>query len=78
MVWRSLPPRWCLRRCCRSGGWDVLDNGVALWVAVAQLIELGAYVGHAASLGGLATWTYAAVTGSIGVAVVILKLLLGH
>jgi hypothetical protein len=64
------------------GRLDVLDPRAALWLAVAvalaQLVGLGAFVGYAASPGGGAVWSYAAVTGAIGVAVVTLKLGLGH
>jgi hypothetical protein len=64
------------------GRLDVLDDRVALWaavaVALAQLVGLGAFVGHATSAHRTAAWSYAAATGAIGLAVVILKLLLGH
>jgi hypothetical protein len=64
------------------GRLDILDSRVALWVAVvvaiAQLVALGAFVGHATAPSGGAGWAYAAVTGAIGVAVVVLKVALGH
>ena len=64
------------------GRLGVVDPRLALWAAVAvavvQLIGLGAFVGRVAAPNGGATWWYAAVTAAIGVAVVILKLRLGH
>ena len=64
------------------GRLGVLDPRVAVWAAVAvavvQLLGLGAFVGRVAAPNGGATWWYAAVTAAIGVAVVILKLRLGH
>jgi VIT1/CCC1 family predicted Fe2+/Mn2+ transporter len=64
------------------GRLGILDSRVALWtavaVAIAQLVALGAFVGHATARNGRASWAYAAVTGAIGVAVVALKLALGH
>jgi hypothetical protein len=60
----------------------VLDGRVALWVAVVvaigQLVGVGVLVGAARSPGGTRTWTYAMATATIGLAVVILKLVLGH
>jgi hypothetical protein len=62
------------------GRLDVLDDRVALWIAAAvalgQLVGLGGFVGYTVS--PAAMWSYAAVTGAIGVAVVTLKLVLGH
>ena len=61
---------------------DVLDHRVALWAAVAvaigQLVGVGAFVGGSVSGRGASVWSYAGVTAAIGIAVVILKLALGH
>ena len=74
----ALPPAVVLL----LGRLDVLEHRLALWlsvvVAVAQLVALGAFVGFTVSSHGAATWRYAAVTGAIGLAVVTLKILLGH
>ncbi|MGV1009770.1 MAG: hypothetical protein ACOYBY_14330 [Dermatophilaceae bacterium] len=64
------------------GRLGVVDPRVAVWAAVAvavvQLLGLGAFVGRVAAPNGGATWWYAAVTAAIGVAVVLLKVGLGH
>lgn len=64
------------------GRLDVLDPGVALWVAVAvailQLVGVGALVGRLVSPRGEQTWSYVAATAAMGIAVVTLKLLLHH
>jgi hypothetical protein len=64
------------------GRLDVLEERVALWVAVGvailQLVAVGAYVGSTASRSGRRRWSYAAFTAAIGIAVVTLKLALGH
>jgi hypothetical protein len=64
------------------GRLEVLDERVALWASVAvaliQLIGVGAIVGSVVSNRGIGAWSYAAVTAAIGVAVVALKLVLGH
>ena len=61
---------------------DVLDPRVALWAAVAvaigQLVGVGAFVGGSVSGRGASVWSYAGVTAVIGIAVVSLKLALGH
>jgi hypothetical protein len=60
----------------------VLDERVALWaaviVAVAQLIGVGAFVGASVSRGRASVWWYALATAAIGLAVVSLKVALGH
>ena len=62
------------------GRLDVLDPRVALWVSVAaaigQLVAVGAFVGI--STDGATPLSYAAATAAIGIAVVLLKLVLGH
>jgi hypothetical protein len=64
------------------GRLDVLDHDVALWAAVAialgQLIGVGLFVGFSVSAPGVSLWPYAAVTAVIGIAVVTLKIALGH
>ena len=61
---------------------DVLEPRAALWVAVTvavgQLVAVGAFVGAALASRGRAVWSYAVGTAFIGVAVVSLKLILGH
>ncbi len=61
---------------------DVLDPRVALWAAVAvaigQLVGVGAFVGGSVSGRAASVWSYAGVTAAIGIAVVSLKLALGH
>ena len=61
---------------------DVLDERVALWAAVAvaigQLVGVGAFVGGSVSRRGVSVWSYAGATAVIGLAVVVLKLALGH
>jgi hypothetical protein len=74
----ALPPAAVLL----LGRLDVLEPRVALWVsvlvAVLQLMGVGALVATAAPFAGARPWWYAAVTGAIGLAVVIIKVLLGH
>jgi hypothetical protein len=65
------------------GRLDALSGEAALWLAVAlavvQLVGLGAFVGTAvASERRSATWVYAGVTAAFGLAVVVIKLALGH
>jgi hypothetical protein len=64
------------------GRLDVLDARVALWIAVAvaavQLVAVGAFVGSVVSSRRSGSWTYAAAIAVVGVAVVVLKLTLGH
>jgi hypothetical protein len=64
------------------GRLDILDPRVALWIAVAvailQLVGVGALVGWIVSPRGERTWSYAAATAGIGIAVVALKLVLHH
>jgi hypothetical protein len=61
---------------------DVLDHRVALWVsvaiAIAQLVAVGAFVGISVSPRDKSVWSYAAATAGIGIAVVTLKVVLGH
>jgi hypothetical protein len=64
------------------GRLEVLDERVALWVAVGaailQLVGVGAFVGSTVSRTGRRRWSYAAFTAALGIAVVTLKLALGH
>jgi hypothetical protein len=61
---------------------DVLDESVALWisvgVAIAQLVGVGAFVGGSVSHRRASVWSYAGVTAAIGIAIVTIKLALGH
>ena len=63
------------------GRLEVLDEGVSLWaslfVAVVQLVGIGAYVGSV-GVRGTNTWIFAAATAAVGLGVVTLKLVLGH
>ena len=64
------------------GRLEVLDERAALTgsliIAVVQLVGIGAYVGSVVSVRGASAWSYAAATAAIGIAVVTLKLVLGH
>jgi hypothetical protein len=64
------------------GRLEVLDERVALWLAVAvalvQLAGVGAIVGSTVSTRTNGAWSYAAATAAVGFAVVIVKLALGH
>ena len=64
------------------GRLEVLDERVALTaslvIAVVQLVGIGAYVGSVVSVRRANAWSYAAATAAIGIAVVTLKLVLGH
>jgi hypothetical protein len=64
------------------GRLDVLEPRFALWtavvVAVLQLVGLGAFVGLAVSVRRSRAWLYAAFTAAFGLAVVSLKIGLGH
>ena len=64
------------------GRLGVLDQGAALWAAVAvaflQLVGLGAFVGRVMSTRHSQPWIYAAVTAVFGLVVVSLKVVLGH
>jgi hypothetical protein len=64
------------------GRLEVLDERLALWtallVAIVQLAGLGAIVGSIVSTDVRRTWSYAAATAAIGLAVVIVKLVLNH
>jgi hypothetical protein len=64
------------------GRLDVLEPRTALWtavfVAIAQLVGVGAFVGGSLSPRGGGRWTYAAGTALIGLGIVSLKLVLGH
>jgi hypothetical protein len=51
---------------------------VAVLVAVLQLFSIGAFVARVAPAPPAASWTFAAATAGIGVAVVALTVLLGH
>jgi hypothetical protein len=51
---------------------------VAIVVGIAQLFVIGAYVARSAPVPRQASWAFAAVTASVGVAVVLLTVLLGH
>jgi hypothetical protein len=61
---------------------DVLDERVALWFAVAvaltQLVALGGFVGSLVSEARASAWSYAVATAAYGLAVVMVKVLLGH
>jgi hypothetical protein len=64
------------------GRLEVLDERVALWLAVGiallQLVGLGAFVGSMVDPTRSQTWLYAGVTAAFGAVVVILKVVLGH
>ena len=65
------------------GRLDLVEPRVALWasvaVAILQLVAVGAFVGAGVSPPrGASVWAYAGVTAAIGIAVVTLKLALGH
>ena len=64
------------------GRLDVLDPRVALWasvaVAIGQLVGVGAFVGSSVSRRGATVWSYAGATAVVGIAVVGVKLVLGH
>jgi hypothetical protein len=64
------------------GRLEVLDAEVAVWMAFAvgflQLLGVGAVIGAAAQSSGATPWRFAALTGLVGLAVVVLKLFLGH
>ena len=64
------------------GRLDVLEPRAALWgavvVAIGQLVGVGAFVGAAVSTRGAWVGGYALGTAVIGVAVVSIKLILGH
>jgi hypothetical protein len=62
---------------------DLLEARVALWaavvVAILQLVGVGALVGASVSPRRRAfVWSYAGATAAIGIAVVTIKLALGH
>jgi hypothetical protein len=64
------------------GRLDVLDEDVAHWAAVAiafaQLVAVGVLVGRAVTARGGTGWPYAVTTIVIGIAIVGLKVVLGH
>jgi hypothetical protein len=64
------------------GRLDVIGDRFALWtavgIAVAQLAGVGAFVGLVASGHRERPWRFAWVTAAFGVAVVVVKVLLGH
>lgn len=64
------------------GRLEVLDERVALWLAVAvgfvQLVGVGIFVGSAVATRGARAWWFAAVTVAIGIVIVSIKLVLGH
>ncbi len=57
---------------------DTTAKSIAILVAVAQLLAIGAFVGRVAPACSSAGWIFAAVTAGIGVAIVVLTVLLGH
>jgi hypothetical protein len=61
---------------------DLLDSRAALWLATAvaltQLVGLGALVGSVVADGRSKAGSYAVATGAYGLAVVALKVALGH
>jgi hypothetical protein len=63
------------------GRLEVFDEGVALGaslvIALVQLVGIGAYVGSVHTH-GMNAWIFAAATAAVGIAVVTLKLVLGH
>jgi hypothetical protein len=64
------------------GRLEVLDERVALWLAVAvgfvQLVGVGVFVGSAVAAGSARGWRFAAATVAIGIVIVGIKLALGH
>ena len=65
------------------GRMDLVEPRVALWasvaVAILQLVGVGAFVGASVSARRRASvWAYAGATAAVGIAVVTLKLALGH
>src|SRR3954451_6683743 len=64
------------------GRLDVLEPNTARWTAVAvaivQLVGVGVLVGSVVTTTRARSWSYAAATAALGVAVVLLKLILGH
>jgi hypothetical protein len=64
------------------GRLDVMNDAtarvVAILVAIAQLLAIGAFVTSVAPARPTARWVFAAVVGGVGIAVVILTVLLGH
>jgi hypothetical protein len=64
------------------GRLEILDERTAVWVSVAvafiQLVGVGTVVGSAVSSPGIRGWSYPALTACIGIAVVVLKVALGH
>lgn len=64
------------------GRLEVLTSGGALWIAVilavAQLVCLGAFVGAVATERRSQRWVYAGVTAAFGLAVVAIKIVVGH
>ena len=64
------------------GRLEVLDARSALWaavvVAIVQLVVVGALVGAVVSPRSATVWAHALITAGIGIAVVTLKLGLGH
>jgi hypothetical protein len=64
------------------GRLEVLDARLALWcavvIAILQLVGVGALVGAAMTHQGASVWRYAIATACIGIAVVTLKVALGH
>jgi len=65
-----------------AGRLDVLSDPaarvVAILVAIVQLLAIGAYVARVAATPPATRWSFAAVTGGLGIAMVVLTLLLGH
>jgi hypothetical protein len=57
---------------------DATARIAAIVVAVLQLLGIGAFVARVAPAPRAASWTFAAATASIGIAVVALTVFLGH
>ena len=61
---------------------DLVSDGtarvLAIVVAVVQLFVIGAFVASSARVPRATKWTFALVTASVGVAVVLVTVLLGH
>jgi hypothetical protein len=57
---------------------DTTARILAIVVAVLQLLGIGAFVARVAPAPRAASWTFAAATAGIGIAVVALTVLLGH
>ena len=64
------------------GRLDVVGDATArlgaILVAVAQLLAIGAFVGHRAAAPRVARWAFAAATAAVGISMVAVTVLLGH